>query len=407
MKPHYRICLAAFLLDGSVMVGFVSIPFFVFNQIGGGAAMSGAFGAAMAATYALTCLVSSRFVARTENGLNWAASGVVAFLVLFCLMPLFRNPYVCGGLASLASASLAFSWPALHSWVGGEPDPRARRRNMGLFNIAWSSGFAVAPLIGGPLYDWDYRLPFVLVAALGAMALVLIRTLPHEGDHFADATEEDLEARAGHDYASEVFLYCAWCATFTANVLAGVTRSIYSKRVDDLVASGQLRLLFEETPSSLLASAAATKFSWLVFAWAAATTLVFFAMGRTSWWRHKFAVLAAVQAAAAYAFWVLGHTQSLVVMMGCFAVVGANLGLAFFSSTYYSLANPDRKHGRAAVNEGVVGLGNFAGNVVFALIARQYAVSTSFHYTPVFVLCALLAQAALLRYGGAKTRGST
>ena len=41
-----------------MMIGIVVLPFYVYNQIGGDAAMSGMFGASQAAAYALLCLVS-------------------------------------------------------------------------------------------------------------------------------------------------------------------------------------------------------------------------------------------------------------------------------------------------------------------------------------------------------------
>ena len=40
-NPHLRMCLAAFFIDAAVMTALVVTPFYIFNQIGGGVAMSG------------------------------------------------------------------------------------------------------------------------------------------------------------------------------------------------------------------------------------------------------------------------------------------------------------------------------------------------------------------------------
>ena len=89
----------------------------------------------------------------------------------------------------------------------------------------------------------------------------------------------------------------------------------------------------------------------------------------------------------------------VLVMAFCFTVVGANHGLAFFSSAYYSLANPAHKHRRASINEGAVGLGGFAGSMIFGYVVGHYAFALPFYWTPVFVGLALGVQAWLLHYG--------
>ncbi|MCX5757377.1 MAG: hypothetical protein NTU83_02485, partial [Candidatus Hydrogenedentes bacterium] len=141
--PFLRICLGAFLVDFAVMISITVMPFYVYRQIGGGAAMSGAIGASQAAFYALASFGSAWVVSRAKNGMTFAFVGAAAFGVFSCLFPMSRNPYVCGLFATLAMGSLALIWPALHAWVGGEPDVHRRGVRMGWFNLSWSFGFAL------------------------------------------------------------------------------------------------------------------------------------------------------------------------------------------------------------------------------------------------------------------------
>jgi len=381
-----------------MMISIVVLPFYIYSQIGGDAAMSGIFGASQAAAYALLCLVSVKFVSRARNGLNWALLGVSIFAVSSILIPAFRGAIVCGAVATVSMAAAALFWPALHAWVGSEPDLERRAYHMSWFNISWSFGFAISPLFAGPLYDYDYRVPFFVLFATCIPILILLRSMPREKDHFGVAAPEVIQARAGHDRASEAHLYAAWCATFVGGALGGVTRTVYPKRIDDLVASGQLRILFEGTPASILTSGAATKYSWLAFALALTAAITFLVMGRTRGWQHNFKPLIVLQLAAAAAFWILGNTRSLLVMMGCFVVVGCFASASFFSSVFYGMADPDYKHRRAAINEGAVGLGGFAGSLIFGYLAGRYGLSVPFHYTPAFIAVALVAQILLLKY---------
>jgi len=412
LKPHHKMYIAGFLTDFAIMSYLVAMPFFVFRQLGGGAAMSGTFGAAQGAAYALVCLTSSRFVLRAKNGLNWAVTGLLLNTLFIGLVPFFRSFWVCGFLGMVGIGGLALVWPALHSYVGGEPDRDLRSRRMSGFNLAWSLGFALSPLLAGRLFEIDYRLPFVVTCVLNVTVVLVLRSLPHEHDHHGRETAEALEFHAEADRASERFLYSAWLATLMGNFLAQVARTVFPRRVEDLVAAGELRLLWESAPSPELMERAVEKFSVLVFSLSLVSAIVFLVMGHTRFWRHRPGILFGIQASAALAFYVLGSTQSLVVMAFCFVLVGLNAGFSFFSSVYYSVSNWQLKHRRTAINEGVVGLGGFTGCLLFGYLAKSYGLSMPFHYTPLMMGAALVAEGALLRLrksvaGGRSTVGSS
>lgn len=390
-------CLAAFCMDGAVITGLLAIPFFVFHQLGGGVAMSGAIVAVHAAAYAVACAAVSGVVKRADNVLHWAMAGGVVFVVALCTVPWLRSPWLVGACVAVGYGAQALVWPALHAWVGAEPDPQVRARRMGWFNLSWSGGFAVLPLLAGPLYDLDYRLPFVLLGVVGATALLLMLSLPHERDCFPALTDDMRAARAHHDGQSVMFLYAAWFATFTGNALVGVTRAVFPKRVEELVATGELRVLFEAEPWLNMSGAEATAYSWLAFLLALATAVTFLILARTTAWQHRTGLLFGVQVASGAAFFALGYTNSLVVMLAAFAVVGGSLGVVFFSSTYYSLADPAHKHRRATINEASVGTGIFLGSIVFGHLAGTYGILLPLRWSPAFVVVAIAVQWWLLR----------
>jgi len=403
--PAVRICLAAFTLDFAVMIGMIVTPFFVLKQLGGTAQTAGIFGAVGAAVYASSALLSAGFVSRAKNGLTWAVFGILIYAIFYTAMAFFTDWRLALAISCVGCATLSLVWPALHSWVGAEPNLARRSRTMSWFNISWSFGFSISPLVAGPLYDANYAYAFAALFVIAIGAMLLIKSLPHESAHFDEPTEALLLARADDDRASEMFLYTGWCSTFIANLLSGGVRSIYPKRVDDLIQAGELRLLWEDAPAEFLTRAPATNFSYVAFAFSFATALIFLFLGQTQWWRHRFSFVVVMQIGAAIAYHVLGRTHSLVVMSLCCAMVGAFLGLAFFSATYYSIANAAKKHTRASINEASVGFGGFVGSLLCGVLAEQYRIAMPFLYMPVLIAAGIAAQWALLRYG--KSRAST
>lgn len=389
--------LAAFLLDFSVAIGLTAMPFFIYERLNGGVALSGAVGAVQMAVYALGCFLSAGFVSRAGNCLHLALLGVAVFALLFATLPWVSTSALCIVAASAPFLGLALAWPAMQAWLGQEPDPVARARHLAGFNIATAFGFTFSPLLAGPLYDADFRLPFIALAGLCVLVLGLIASLSRVDAHpRAEQGEQDNAQDPGASQITVGLLYASWAATFTANGLFAAVRSVYPMRVKELATSGTLTVFGDFRPALLDTVGPATTYSWLAFLLSLATVVCFAILGRTHAWRGRLSLLIAGQLAAAAAFALLSHARSLAVMILCFAVVGANYGVCFFASLYYSLAHAQTRHKRAAINEGVLGAGGFAGGIGLGYAAESAGITDAFQWTPLFVLLAIAVQAALL-----------
>lgn len=397
LTPPDKIALIAFLFSAAVTSATIAMPFLVYNQLGRGALLSGIFAGAQGIGYTASALVSSKYVTRAKNGLIWGVIGIIGFTVFMSIMPLFRTPWISGFFYAGAFTFSALAWPALHSWAGTEQVPKKRIRYMGRINVGWSAGGAAGPFLAGPLYELDYRLPYLFVAILCLWSLYLILRVPPESVYFEKRSAEPLHLRSAHDQASEAFLWSAWCSTFTAHLCLSAVRSVFPKRLDDIIAAGSLRFFAESDTAAWLNHAAATRFSWLAVATGLSTAFLFYVLGRSGWWHHRFSVMAASQMLAGFALYALGYTHSLLLMAAAFSIIGANLGVAFFSSVYYGTTNPDRKHGRSAINEGVVGAGGIAGSFGFALTGAYFGMQVPYFAMPILIVGIIIFQFILIR----------
>lgn len=395
LQPHHRMYLAAFLLDFSVAVGLTTMPFFIVEHIHGGAALSGTVGALQMGLYAVGCLVSAGFVAHSRNSLYWALTGIGIFALLFILVPWANTSALCVFAASVPFLGLALAWPAMQSWLGQEPKPEVRARHLAGFNTATAFGFTLSPLLTGPLYDTDFRLPFVTLMVLCGAVIALVLSLIPKTKHAP--MEEQRSEEAGLVPITRGLLYASWAATFTANGLFAAVRSVYPVRVEALATNGSLTLFGDFRPAFFNVIGPATTYSWLAFLLSLCTVICFVVMGRTRAWQGRYSILAGGQLAAAASFVFLGHTRSLGIMAACFAVVGVNFGLCFFASLYYSLAQARERHRRAAVNEGVLGAGGFAGGIGLGYAAELFGIATAFQWMPFLVVLAIVMQILLLR----------
>ena len=384
-------------MDTGILVALTAVPFFIYKEIGGGAALSGIAGAAQAVAYTAVCIISSRWVTRLKNGLHLAVFGCGLFLIGFSALPFFPARWGCVFFSSLAAMGQALFWPAVHSWVSGDPDPRKRTQHMMWFNLSWCLGLAVGPLLAGPLFDANSLYPFAAVFCLGFGALLLVATLPHERSQYAEASAELLEGRAGHDRASEIFLWSAWCATLMVNILVGAMRNVLSEAyrgprrhrpVAPLRCRRAGRAAHRRPGNGLFVAGVRYFFfrvCWFLWAWAGRTA------GSTGSVRFLPSRRLRALAMAALAF-----THSAALMAVAFAFAGLFNGVAFFSSAYYGVANAALKHRRAAINEAMVGIGGFVGSLVFGQLAAGFGPAAPFAMMPVLVAAGLCLQWALL-----------
>ncbi len=381
------------------MLAHTCMPFYVFDRLGGDETVSGTIAAMMSLGYMIVCLAAAEPLRRSPNAIRLAAIGSGAFAIAITVACFMTNLFLFGLFATIGFSAVALSWPALHAWLGGEPNLGKRARLMAAFNITWSAGMALGSLFAGPFYDADFRLPFLLAAVFGIFGFLLLYWQPHERDYFGEQPEDESDAVV-QTSRSEYLLPASWLAIFLGFGIMGAIRSVYPRRLDTLVEEGRLVLFIGgESSEAMLAYGAATLFSVLAFAITFTSAIVYFVMGRTSAWHHRFSLVVALQLLTAGACWVLSGTNSLAVMYACYTVAGANTYVSFFTGIFYSVSKPAKKHRRAAFNESLVGAGGFAGALVAGWVAGITTLESTFAWIPAVILGIVGIELVLIRPG--------
>ena len=99
----------------------------------------------------------------------------VAVLICDCMIICYvRNIVSVCGLVILAGVAHSMFWPAVQSWVSEKTGKQSLRTTLGIFNVAWSTGLMLGPLVAGLLFRLSYRLPFYSASGLAVIVLFMV-----------------------------------------------------------------------------------------------------------------------------------------------------------------------------------------------------------------------------------------
>lgn len=411
IKPEYQHYVGSFLLQASMMLGMTLVPFFTFEHLGGKERAAATIYGVQMLSLGATCMLSAPFVTALRNGLVCCLIGICGFGVLYTAAVFSPGIIPFCILTGLSMVFFGLAWPALQSWLGAQPDEKLRTKSFSYFNIAIGLGLTVGPLIGGVLYQVDFRLAFFSVFLLSALAAILIFMLPRERDYFgshegADGPEVRDNTHLETCDPNEAYLYCGWLVNMLGWGLVGAVRTVYARQVEHLVDTGQLVLVSQTLPLHVFTAqavpGAATLYSWMQTILSLGYFVAVLLLGWTGRWQHQFWLLVASEAVLGAGIWLLASSRSLLVILMCHGVMGAFTGFGYLASQCYSTANVRLKHRRIALNEGLSSGSSFAMPLAFAELAAWYGLTWPFKYTPCFLIAFLVMQAMSIQYAKRK-----
>lgn len=258
---------------------------------------------------------------------------------------------------ALWTVAVCFTWAPLEA-LASEKESRAGLAHMiGLYNVVWSAGAAVAYFTGGALQHVLgkaslYWLPALLHAAQFVLAWWLEKGSRNATETPSDAS--DVAGSAAADYAqhhispatASSFLRLAWLA----NPFAYVAMNTVIPLIPDLAA----RLGLSTAQAGFVASV------WL-FARLSAFTLLW----RWTGWHYRFGCLLAAYVTMVGSFLGLLLGANLAVIVIAQVAFGLAVGLIYYSSLFYAMdvgGETQGEHGGR--HEALIGLGIFAGPAV-------------------------------------------
>lgn len=389
-----RLFAAAFSADCALYLVNSAVPFKAL-RLGADPLDLGLLATASTGAYALFVNVSGRASDRFSRLTlaRLSCMGVIVACIGFTLADQVSRMLL---FAPVAGASLAFFWPCTQASIADRSTPGTLARNLGRFNMSWSSGKGLGFLCGGALLA---AFNAEVVFTLGSVLLFgIFFVLPYEPAGAGSpppapaATETPrAEVATGAEHAGHApdagtmlratrFRRVAWVANGTAYGVASTLIYHYPRLVQEHGWSARTFGLF---------------MGGLYFT----QTIAFVILTRSAHaWRFRRAPLYVPQLLLAAG--VLALPLASGVRLGVTAIVfGFALSMCYSASIYYSLLGHTERGKNAGVHELLIGLGSMTVPLAGGFAARTWGLAAPYAVAAAVVVLSVLAQEIVLRAG--------
>jgi DHA1 family multidrug resistance protein-like MFS transporter len=377
--PAKRLMAVAFLIDLAV-AGVSLAAQFLAIRLGASPLLLGLLGMTGSLAYTVGCLTVGSLSDRVGRLKPTLAACLIA-PTIWLLMGRATEPWHLLALAPVAGFSMALLWPAMMAWLAELSGDSRRRlnRSISLFNISWSAGLMLGPLLTGYAWGANAYLPFACAAVAGYACLVLLVKTPlgrQQGE-----TPQPPATPASPQLVQQ-FLLLAWVGNFATWFSRGSIGSTFPKLGAELQFS-----------ESLVGT--------LLFVLGASQVLAFGLARLTDRWQYRLRFLLGAEALGLAGMLVAVMAQTPALFIVGFVLGGLCSGVTYVSSLTYALQGSVESRGqRSGWHEAVLGLGVVMGPLAGGLLAQYLNLHAPFYACAAMFGLAIVAQLVMWQRWG-------
>ncbi len=311
-------------------------------------------------SYLLACIGLRHVVSRLET--RWSmilATGLFLSGVLFVYFSRTIGPAYFG--QCIGGIGTAFYWPPLMGWLSAGLEGAALNRATGIYNLSWSTGSIISPMLTGYLSSRNASYPLLLgiLSYLTAFAFfVLHRHHPMlvqagRGGGAGGAGGGGPAAEAGRVGNGTVLRYPAWIGVACTWVGVGLILNIYPLAAEEVLGLDR------------------EKIGMLLLLRALATTLTMSLLGFCRFWHFQPRQLLVGHLAMGLAMLGLGLVRSVPAVAGLLILSGMMTGHAYTNSLFHGVSGSHDRTFRMAVHEILLSTGAVAGAMLGGVVYQH------------------------------------
>ena len=385
---HHTIGKSALILPSAFLVAIalgclsLGMVFFVRDVFSAGAALIGWFAAFWAICYFAGCMflrpALRRVLPRYSLMIATGLSGL--FNLGMLVWPSLVVSFILYGLLGL---SMSLFWPPLMGWLSHGAEGRQLNKMMSRFNLAWSSGAIVSPLLAGYLSELRPDLPVLASTIVFFASFAFIAVLSIYLPRIRHDTYTDRKKRHDRDQEdrSTDLRFPAWVGVTASYITLGVMSAVFP--------------LFAREQLGISESGVGTLF--LVRSLFA--TLGFIILGRTAFWHFKPGQMIVGQVCYAVLWVGIARAGSFGLLMAVMLPLGLLMALVYNNSIFHGVSGSTQRAHRMAVHESILTAGSVLGSVIGGFLYQYHSMQTVFALCVVTLLAGGLVQVLTIVIG--------
>lgn len=370
---------AAFLVSTALGCMGLGLIFYVKEVFFASPAQIGALSALYFVAYTLGCM----FLRPHFDGILPRFVIMIGIFCMFLFATFIRYVPALGWvflLQFLLGLITALFWPVLMGWLSIGTEGRTLNKALSKFNISWSCGAMLGPILAGWLSERSVEWPILAGSILYISTFFLIAGAALALPAIREDTATMITAPRTEVSGQETHLrYGAWVALFSAFIAAGALLFVFPVwALDELAMPKQ-------------------SIGLLILMRALFNTATYVTVGRMGFWHFRQAPLVLSQVILAVLFVFLAFTQATWTLAVLMAGIGAMFAFAYTNSIFHGVSGSHNRGHRMAVHETALASGIIIGSAGGGLIYQKYSMPHVFAGAAAVVVIGIFAQLLIVK----------
>jgi MFS family permease len=281
---------------------------------------------------------------------------------------------------SLSRLSASLFWPPAMGWLTQKTEGKNLSRILSRFNMSWSIGVMISPMLSGRLSELDPEYPVLATTAMLVIAFLLIggAALAVPAVRRDRSTGRRQAAEAGGRDRSTPLRFTGWVGLCACYVAAGVIVTVFPQFARDSLGASP----------SVVGNILSLRML--------ARTAGFVALGALSFWHHHGRYQLSLSAFLAVALIVMSRLHSLAAFAVLIPLVALGEAFTYTGGLFHGVAGSTHRAGRTAIHESLLAGGYIVGAFVGGLLYERASFQGALWFCAAWLLAALAAQTAIL-----------
>ena len=369
---------AALLVAMGMGCNMLGLVFYARERYGASPSQIGYLAGCWSISYMVGCLFLRPLSRRLLPRFSILGASALMAVTVWCMLMTRALGWLfvlqcCLGLVA------SFFWPPLMGWLSANVEGGQLNRAMGWFNISWSTGTIISPLMAGRLSEMAVDLPLraagMCFFAASCLILGAVLTLSSLADDDHVHTAEKSASRA--EDSGTPLRFPAWAGIFTSYLVLSVMLNVFP-----LVARQELEF-------------SKTLIGFLLFLRALVGTMSLGILGKTSWWHFKGRPMVVGMCLCSGLVLGLVWTRSALAIALLLILMAIFFAQSYSSSLFHGVSGSIRRASRMAIHESLLSAGLFVGSCLGGLIYENSGMVALYSCCAAALLACAIVQAVL------------